>query len=87
MLIGSLTSNGYSFGETQVRQALQSINSVASSQRKVKAGRSFNPRAYSVECFSHKIHYNQNEKLDIYGAVPVCARDVYSGMIFGFARS
>ena len=42
MLTGSLRSNGYSFGERQVDQALQSINSVASSQRKVKAGRSSN---------------------------------------------
>ena len=42
MLTGSLRSNGYSFGERQVGQALQSIKSVASSQRKVKAGRSSN---------------------------------------------
>ena len=34
-----LRSNGYSFGERQVGEALQSIHSVASSQRKVKAGR------------------------------------------------
>ena len=40
MLTGSLRSNGYSFGERQVGQALQSIISVANSQRKVKAGRS-----------------------------------------------
>ena len=40
MLTGSLRSNGYSFGERQVSLALQSINSVAGSQRKVKPGRS-----------------------------------------------
>ena len=42
MLTGSLRSNEHSFGERQVGQALQSINSVASSQRKLKAGRSSN---------------------------------------------
>ena len=43
MLTGSLRSNEYSFGETQVGQAVQSINIVASSQSKVKAGRSPKP--------------------------------------------
>ena len=85
MLTGSLRSNEYSFGERQVGQVLQSINSVASNQRKVKAGRSFNPRVYSAEYFSHKIHFDQNEKLGMYGTVHVCARDWYSGMIVMFA--
>ena len=40
MLTGSLRSNGYTFGKRQAGQTLQSINSVPSSQRKVKSGRS-----------------------------------------------
>ena len=40
MLTSSLRSNGYSFGERQVCQAFQSIYTVASSQRKLRAGRS-----------------------------------------------
>ena len=75
MLTGSLRKNGNSFGERQVGETLQSITRVASSQRKVKAGRSFNPRVYSVEYFGHKIYYDQNENLGMYGAVHVCARD------------
>ena len=85
MLTGSLRNNGNSFGERQVDETLQSITSVASSQRKVKAGRSFNPRVYSAEYFGHKIYYDENEKLGMYGAVHVCARNGYSGMIVGFA--
>ena len=85
MLSGSLRSNGYSFGERQVGRALQSIKFVPSSQRKVKAGRSLNPRVYSAEYFGHKIHYDQNKKMRMHGAVHVCARDGFSGMIVEFA--
>ena len=84
MLTGSLRIKGYSFGEKQVGQAFQSFNSVASSKKKVKAGRLLNPRVYSKEYFGHKIHYDHNEKLAMYGAVHVYARDGYSGMIVEF---
>ena len=84
MLTGPLSSNESSFGERQVGQALQSMNSVAGSQRKVKDSRSFNSRVYSAKYFGHKIHYDQNKKLGMYGAAHVCARDGYSGMIVGF---
>ena len=44
-----------------------------------------NPKLYSAEYFGHKNRYDQNEKLGMYGAVHVCARDGYSGMIVKFA--
>ena len=69
MLIGSLRSIECNFAERQVGQALQSINSVASSQLKVN------------RCE----HYDQNQKLGMQGAVHVCARYGYSSMIVGFA--
>ena len=62
-------------------QALENINSVASSQRKVKAGRLLNPRVYTAEYFGQRNLYDQNKKLGMYGATHVCARDGYSGMI------
>ena len=67
-----------------VGPTLQSINSVASNQRKVKAGRLLGPRVYSAEYFGHKTHYDQNKKLRIHGTVPVFARDGYSYMIVEF---
>ena len=85
MLAGSLGSNGYSFGKRQVVQALQSVNSVASSQRKVKAGRLLNVIVYSAEYSGQNIHFDQNKKLGMYGAVHVCAREGYSGMTVEFA--
>ena len=83
-LIGSLRSNRYSFGKRQVCEALQTISSVASNQRKVRIGRLLSPRVYKAIYFGHKVHYNQNEKLGIHGAVYVCARDGYSNMIIEF---
>ena len=44
-----------------------------------------NPRLYSAEYFGHKNLYDQNEKLGMFGAVHVCARDGYSEMIVKFA--
>ena len=35
--------------------------------------------------FGYKIHYDQNKKLAMQGAVHVCARDGYSGTIVQFA--
>ena len=75
----------YSFGKTQVGQALQSINSIASNRKKVKADQLLNPRVYSVEYFGHEIHYDQNKKLGIHRTVHVCAKDGYSNMIVEFA--
>ena len=75
----------YSFGKRQVGQALQSISSIASNRKKVKADRLLNPRVYSVEYFGHEIHYDQNKKLGIHGSVHVRAKDGYSSMIVEFA--
>ena len=58
MLTGSLRSNGYCFGKRQIGQTLQSINSVPSTQIKVKAGRLLSPRVYSAEYFGQNIHFD-----------------------------
>ena len=76
---------GVVLAKRQVGQALLNINSVASSQRKVKAGRLLNPRVYRSEYFGHKFHYCKNGKLGMHGVVHVCERNGYSGMIVEFA--
>ena len=85
-LSGSLRSNGYGFGRKQVCQALQSINSAASNQRKVKTGRLLRSGVYSLEYSGHKIHYDLNKNLEMHGTVRFFARDGYSGMIVEFAK-
>lgn len=67
MLYGTLQSRGIRIGKTKVGTA----------------GRSLNPRVYHADYFGHKIHFDQNEKLGMFGIVHVCARDGYSGMIVG----
>ena len=44
-----------------------------------------NSKVCSAEYFGYKIHYAQNKKLGMYGAVHVCAKDGYSDMIVEFA--
>ena len=57
-LIGSLMSNGFSFGKRQVAQALQSISRVAISHRKIKAGWLLSPRVYSANILVIKLGMN-----------------------------
>lgn len=85
MLTGSLRSKGIYVGETKVGQILQEIAPIAQQRRKDTAGRSLNPKVYQADYFGHKVHYDQNEKLGMFGVVHVCARDGYSGMIIGYA--
>ena len=43
---------------------------------------SHNPKIY-MSYFGHKLHSDQNEKLETFGVFHVCARDGFSGMIIG----
>ena len=47
----------------------------------MKAGRFIQPKSLQCRIFGYKNHYHQNEKLRMYGAAHVCARDGFSGMI------
>lgn len=85
MLTGVLRSKGVNISENKVGKVLREINPKAHKRRKETTGRSLNPKIYSADYFEHKIHYDQNEKLGMYGVVHVCARDGYSGMIVGHA--
>ena len=85
MLTVTLRSKGILVGETKVGKILKEINPNAQKTREYSAGRSLNPKVYKVDYFGHKIHYDQNEKLGMYGEVHVCARDGYSGKIVGHA--
>ena len=85
MLTGALRSKGITIGETTVGKTLREVNPVAQKKREVTAGRSLNPKVYRADYFGQKVHYDQNEKLGMFGVVHVCARDGYSGMIIGYS--
>ena len=85
MLTGALLIKGIHVGETKIEKFLKEFNPNAQKARQYSAGRSLNPKVYKADYFGHKIHYDQNEKLGMYGIVHVCARDGYSGKIVGHA--
>ena len=80
-----MKAKGINVGETKIGKILGEINPEAQRKRQNVAGRSLNPKVYNAEYFGHKIHYDQNEKLGMFGVVHVCARDGFSGKIVGHA--
>ena len=85
MLHGVMKAKGINVGETKIGKILGEINPEAQRKRQNVAVRSLNPKVYNAEYFGHKIHYDQNEKLGMFGVVHVCARDGFSGKIVGHA--
>ena len=49
------------------------------------AVRLLKPKCYNADCFGHKVHMDQNEKLKMFGVTHVSARDDNSGMIVAFS--
>ncbi|XP_057314337.1 uncharacterized protein LOC130655589 [Hydractinia symbiolongicarpus] len=54
-------------------------------RRRTDTARMVNPIPYRADYFSHKIHYDQNEKLVMYGATHVIAIDGHSRFIVGYS--
>lgn len=85
MVTGYLRSRSLYVGERQVGRCLAKVAPKFHKQRKNRAEQLKNPLPYSAEYFGHKLHIDQNEKLNMYGVVHVCAVDGYSGMIVSHA--
>ena len=64
---------------------LGEISPKAQRMRQNVAGHSLTPKICNAEYFGHKIHYDQNKKLGMFGVVHVCARDGFSGKLVGHA--
>ena len=60
-------------GETKIGKLLGEINSEPQPKRQNVDSCSLNPKVYSTKYFGDKIHYDQNEKLRMFGFVHVCA--------------
>ena len=69
MLHGVMKVKGINVGERKIGKILDEINPEAQKKRQNVAGRSLNPKVYNAEYFGHKIHYDQNEKLGMFGVV------------------
>ena len=83
MLTGYLRSKGIS--ENAVAKIMKNIYPYHASERHFKAARNLNPKPYHADYFGQKLHVDQNEKLVMYGATHVIARDGYSGMVVAIA--
>ena len=84
-MVGVLASQRIRAGSHHVGQSLAQVNPVSHDRRRTRTERQTNPIPYSSKYFGNKAHIDQNEKLVLFGVTHVCAVDVYSGMIVGFA--
>jgi len=83
-MTGYLRSNGINISEGTVGETLKIVSPAFSKERGMLAKRSFNPKPYIADYFGQKLHVDQNEKLVMYGATHVLARDGHSGMVVAF---
>ena len=77
---GVMKGKGINVGKTKIGRIMGEINPEAQAKRQNVAGHSLNPKVY-IKYFDDKIHYDQNEKLRMFGVAHVCAGDVFSGKI------
>ena len=73
MMHGVMKAKGINVSETKIGKLLGEINSEPQTKRQNVACCSLNPKVYSTKHFGNKIHYDQNEKLEMFGFVHVCA--------------
>lgn len=79
-----MKSCGITASEKRIARALSVSSPMYQAQRNSNTARQMNPFPYHADYFGHKLHLDQNEKLEMYGLTEVCASDGYSGKIVGF---
>lgn len=79
-----MNSCGITAGEKRIGRALSVVSPVYQAQRNSNTARQMNPFPYHADYFGHKLHQDQNEKLEMYGLTEVSACDGYSGKIVAF---
>ena len=86
MIAGYLRGKtGVTVGEKRVGKALDNVSPFYTRTRRTEARTATNPIPYRADYFGHKIHYDQNEKLVMYGVTHVAAIDGHSRFIVGTA--
>ncbi len=76
MLKGVLESKGIKVSAKRVSESLQRVAPLQYDQRRNDTLDRTNPLALY---FGHKLHIDQNEKIAMFGATHIVARDGYSG--------
>ena len=84
-LQGLLRADGIYVSQRRLGMCLRRLFPLAHSIRAQTLGRLVNPIPYRAEFFGEKIHFDQNEKLAMFGVVHVVAVDGYSRKIVGFS--
>ena len=76
-------SQKYSVNVSQKRvaDALRQVAPQYHARRQTDTARQINPIPYRADYFGHKLHVDQNEKLEMYGVVHVVAIDGHSRFI------
>ena len=69
---------GLFVGQNQVGNALATVCPRNHQQRREGTFHQFHPIPYRADYFGHKKHFDQNEKLAMYGVTPVVATDGHS---------
>ena len=84
-LHGLLHSQGIHVSQSRIGASLRRVFPLAHSVRRRTLGRALNPIPYRAEFYGQKIHFDQNDKLVMYGIVHVAAVDGHSRKIVGFS--
>ena len=80
---GLLSAQGVRVGVDRVGRSLRRVAPGPQLARTRRARRHLNPPPYSARFFGDKLHFDQNEKLSMYGVTQVMALDGFSRKIVG----
>ena len=83
-LQGLLRSEGLRVSQRRIGSSLRRIFPRAHAQRTNTMAMHMNPFPYRASYFGEKLHFDQNEKMNMYGVVHVLAVDGFSRKLVGF---
>ena len=83
-LHGLLRSEGINVSQRRIGSSLQHVFPHAHTQRAGTMRRHINPVPYRASYFGEKLHFDQNEKVNMYGIVHVLPIDGFSRKLVGF---
>ena len=75
---GFLRSEGINISQRRIGQALRLLFPIAHYERVMTSLRHINPVPYQASYFGEKLHFDQNEKLNMFVCVHVLAIDGFS---------
>ena len=80
---GLLSAEGIHVSQRRVGRSLARVAPIPLQIRRHQAHRNLNPPLYTAHFYGEKVHFDQNEKLSMYGVTHVMAVDGYSRKIVG----